>query len=241
MLRHVAFVSPAASPRVSARAGTIGAAVIILVVGFTIGGWLAVTTRGSDQRTQRVTTSSKVVRGPGTVRSTVPTAHPTVLATAVTTTPVPVHVATPAPTVPVKATSTPRATVTTAATVAPVAATAGGPVEGEWQLDQANVQVGTIVWSGSAMLAGGNTLILDARKRGVGGRAAVPCERQTSLHVSLSLGVAQQTVPYREVNCAGVTSTGEVRVTSFSGDNRTFSGTFWQSGTKLGEFEAHKQ
>ena len=70
---------------------------------------------------------------------------------------------------------------------------------------------------------------------------AVPCERQTSLHVSLSLGVAQQTVPYREVNCAGVTSTGEVRVTSFSGDNRTFSGTFWQSGTKLGGFEAHKQ
>ena len=50
--------------------------------------------------------------------------------------------------------------------------------------------------------------------------------------------MAQQTVPYREVNCDGIVSTGEVRVTSFSSTGASFSGSFWQNGVNLGNFDA---
>jgi hypothetical protein len=68
----------------------------------------------------------------------------------------------------------------------------------------------------------------------------MPCERQTSLHAAFSVGVSPQTVPYREVNCDGVVSTGEVHVTRFSGDGASFSGSFSQNGANLGYFSARK-
>jgi hypothetical protein len=113
-------------------------------------------------------------------------------------------------------------------------------LQGSWQVDEANVHVGRIVWVGTAALSTGDTLVLDAHKESVGGRSAMPCERQTNLHAAFSLGVARQSVPYRETNCQGTVSTGEVRVQSFSEDGGFFSGSFWQNGVMLGDFRARK-
>ena len=122
-----------------------------------------------------------------------------------------------------------------ASTATPPADVAG--LQGAWELDEANVHVGTIVWAGDAT-PHGNSIELNLHKQSVGGRRAVPCERQTGLHATFALGVAAQTVPFREVNCAGVVSTGDVHVTSFNG--RSFSGSFSQGGANLGTFTARK-
>lgn len=114
-------------------------------------------------------------------------------------------------------------------------------MQGSWQLDEANVQVGTILWVGEAQFSQrGNTVVFNVHKQSVGGRPAAPCERDTALRATFSLGVAEQIVPYREVNCEGVESTGEVRVTGFSRNGQSFSGSFWSNGTNLGHFGARK-
>ena len=113
-------------------------------------------------------------------------------------------------------------------------------MQGSWELDEANVQVGTIVWTGEAQLSRGDTIVFNVHKQSVGGRHAAPCERNTALRATLSLGSADQTVPYREINCEGVVSTGEVRVTGFTRNAQSFSGSFWSNGTNLGHFGARK-
>ena len=140
------------------------------------------------------------------------------------------------------ATVAPRVAPTVVATVAAASTvTADAAVQGAWQIDEANVQVGTIVWSGSAVLSRANTIELDVRKVSVGGHAATRCERETELHAAFSVGVSSQTVPYQEVNCQGVSSTGEVRVSAFSSDGRAFHGSFWLDGAKLGDFDAQRR
>jgi hypothetical protein len=114
-------------------------------------------------------------------------------------------------------------------------------LQGEWQIDEANLQDGRMVWSGHAVLASDGTVVLDANKDSIAGRSATQCERQTNLRAAFALGIAQQTVPFRETNCEGTTLSGEIRVTSFSRDDRSFSGSFWQGGAKLGDFTASKQ
>jgi hypothetical protein len=83
-----------------------------------------------------------------------------------------------------------------------------------------------------------NTLALDVHKVSVGGRSVSRCERETVLRATVSTDVPAQTVPYHEVNCQGVSSTGEVRVSSFASDGRSFHGSFWADGAKLGDFDA---
>src|SRR6202011_258856 len=61
----------------------------------------------------------------------------------------------------------------------PQAAVAAPP--GSWQVDEANVRVGTIVWAGEAVMSSGNTMVLDTYKQSVAGRSATKCERQTRL------------------------------------------------------------
>jgi hypothetical protein len=143
----------------------------------------------------------------------------------------------------VKPTAVAIPTVTTVPTAAVTAAKGAdySARQGEWQIDEANLQDGRMVWSGDAVLASGGTLILEAHKDSIAGRSATQCERQTNLRAAFALGIAQQTVPFRETNCAGTTLSGEIRVASFSRDDRSFSGSFWQDGVKLGDFTASKQ
>lgn len=190
---------------------------LVVIVGLAIGGWLAVSTRNQSQPVRTVARSNAA---PVPVRTVAARKAPVAAA----------------------ATAAPTAVPAVPATVAPATTvTAEAAVQGAWQIDEANVQVGTIVWSGNAVLSRGNTIALDVRKVSVGGRAAAPCERETALHAAFSVGVPAQTVPYREVNCEGVSSTGEVRVSSFSSDGRSFRGSFWLDGAKLGDFEARRR
>jgi len=116
----------------------------------------------------------------------------------------------------------------------------GTAMEGFWEIDEANVQVGTISWVGEAVLSADNTIVFYMRKRSVAGRSAVPCERETRLRLEFLPHVVAQSVPFREVNCEGTTTTGDVSVTNFFRSSRTFSGSFWQGGAKLGNFIARK-
>ncbi len=224
--------------------------VLVVIVGLAIGGWLAVASRNRDQQSVTVARSSSAVvavrtltpaaRTPPLQTRTAAAAAPTAVATvppAATPTAAPTVTATAPPTV------TPTAAPTVAATTAPAAgvaqaAGAARAAQGAWQIDEANVQVGTIVWSGRAVLSRSNTIALDVRKVSVGGRSVSRCERETELRAAFAMGVAAQTVPYQEVNCQGVSSTGEVRVSSFASDGRSFHGSFWLDGTKLGDFDA---
>ena len=231
------------------RPGTIITGILIVVVGFAIGGWLALRGRGPAEPVRRVAVTGET-RSARPLRAAAPTARPTPLATAAPlATASPLATATPLVTPRVIATATsvatpePTATPRVLPTAAPVAPTAGtvavaGP-QGAWQLDEANVQVGTIVWTG-AVTPSGATIELNVHKQRVGGRAAMPCERQTGLHAAFSAGVAEQTVPYREVNCEGIVSTGEVHVTNFTPNGGAFSGSFSHNGVSLGTFSAHK-
>jgi hypothetical protein len=220
------------------RPGTLGAVVVIVVVGFAIGAWLAIRTRGADRQTQTVTVASSTAVAPTArtlpprpVRTLAPAVTPTALPTAVSITTI-------APA------AKPAATASAIPTAAPAPATAASAgssaLQGSWQIDEANVQVGTIRWVGDAEPARGNTIAFNVHKQSVAGRTATRCERQTGLHAEFSLGIAEQTVPYREVNCDGVVSTGEIRVTSFSGNSGSFTGSFWRNGTNLGQFTARK-
>src|ERR1700681_533126 len=136
------------------------------------------------------------------------------------------------------------ARVATAARAAQPAATtaaiADAALGGTWQIDEANVQLGTILWVGDILPARGNTIVFNVHKQSVAGRPATRCERHTNLYASFSLGVADQTVPYREVNCEGFLSTGEIRVTGFFGNGGFLKGSFWRNGVKLGNFTARR-
>ncbi len=149
--------------------------------------------------------------------------------------------ATPTPTAKPAAPAIPMATVVPTAAATPAASARFDALQGAWQIDEANLQVGTIVWYAEAVLSRGGTIVLDAHKESVAGRPAVPCERQTDLHAAFTLGLAQQTVRYHEVNCEGAAASGEVRVGSFTRDDRSFSGSFWRAGAKLGDFDARKR
>lgn len=148
-------------------------------------------------------------------------------------------VATPAPTSPPTAAATPAPT--SAPTTAP-AAQSGSAVAAEpgtWRIDEANVLVGPIIWTG-AIEPAGTSLALDVHKSSVAGVPAARCERDTTLRATLAPGVAQQTVPYREVNCTGEASSGTMSVSGFSGATSSFSGTFARDGVKLGDFSARR-
>lgn len=147
----------------------------------------------------------------------------------------------PTATVTRRATATPKATAVRTARVTPGKRGDYSRLQGAWQIDEANRLVGTIVWSGDAVVSDGGTLVLDTRKDSVADRSATPCERRTTLHAAIALGVARQIVRYRETNCAGSTSSGEIRVNRFSANAGSFSGSVWQGGVKLGNFTAIKQ
>jgi pyruvate/2-oxoglutarate dehydrogenase complex dihydrolipoamide acyltransferase (E2) component len=143
---------------------------------------------------------------------------------------------TPAPSRSAEATVAPAAPVVrTMAT--PAAVSERAAPSGTWRIDEANAIVGTIVWLGNAA-SRGDRLILDLHKERIAGQPATPCERDTNLHIVVSNASPHQTVPYTEVNCEGLTSTGVVRVSSISGD--AFSGSFWNGNMMLGHFDAHK-
>jgi hypothetical protein len=133
-----------------------------------------------------------------------------------------------------------KATAAPMAAVMPAIAANTAALRGAWQLQEANVQNGTMVWSGDAAVANRGTLVLNVHKDSVAGRPATPCERRTQLHAAVALGVGPQIVPFQEINCEGATLSGEVRVASFAHDERSFYGTFWQGGIKLGDFTAAK-
>jgi hypothetical protein len=227
---------------------TVGVIAAIVVIGFGIGAWLALATRSGGERTTSVssTTHSAVAVRTAPAQTIAPADHTSAPATpmpvnhtpapATPVPPNPTSAVTPAPATPTP-TPTPANAAPTASTAAP--ATMGGTLQGPWDVEEANVQVGTIVWRGEMTRGPGNAIVFDAHKQSVGGRPAVPCERATRLHVTLSEGVAKQSAPYREVNCAGVVSNGEMRVAAFSAGNGSFSGEFWEGNTKLGDFTAH--
>ena len=124
----------------------------------------------------------------------------------------------------------------------PTVKTAGAAaLRGEWRIDEENLQVGRMVWSADAVLAGDGTIVFDAHKESIAGQPATLCERETNLQAVFAPGVGRQIAPFREVNCEGTTSSGEVHVTSFSPDNRSFYGSFWEDGARVGDFIASKR
>ena len=230
------------------RTGTLAMVAAIVAVGFAIGGWLAYATRPSGHTTS--TTIAATVRTPEPVRTTVPIAAAT---------PPPAHtppitpalkpVATPVPTLKPAPASTATAvpsttavatTATTATSAATPAVAVRNATTGTWLLDEANTQVGTIVWAVNVTATPGAPVLLEAHKQSVGGRPAVPCERQTTVHAEFPSGTALS-VPYREVNCEGVATVGEMRVSSIPGSSTSFSGSFWRNGVKLGDFSARRR
>lgn len=209
-----------------------------LAIGFAIAAWRHGSPPPLALSTPRTVAATKPARG--TVHAALPqptaitAATPTAAATAMAA-------ATPTAAVTPRATATPNATAVPTARVTPIKRGDYSRLQGAWQIDEANRLVGTIVWSGDAVLSDGGTLVLDTRKDSVADRSATPCERRTTLHAAIALGVARQIVRYRETNCAGSTSSGEIRVNRFSADAGSFSGSVWQGGVKLGNFIASKQ
>ena len=122
----------------------------------------------------------------------------------------------------------------------PLATVSAAAMAGPWRLDESNAQIGQISWVGEATPSATDTIVFDVRKRSIAGHAAVPCERETHLHIEFSAHVAAQTVPFREVNCEGVATMGEVQVVDLFRSSRTFSGSFWEDGSKIGDFNARK-
>lgn len=220
---------------------TIG--VLVVAVGLLIGAMLARLTRPSTDPTQqtRQTQQTRVaVRMPPRPAASPIATYPspasvTPHAAPTGTTPGPTPAAPQTPT-PTRATAT-LATPTPAVPTASIAKAAAAPGAGVWRIEEANVYDGTIVWSGTASASSDGTFVLDVHKERVAGHAVSQCERQTTLHVALA-GTSPQNAPYQEVNCSGVTSNGEMRVTGFGGGGRSFSGSFWIDGAKAGDFTA---
>lgn len=244
------------SGHVNRRSGvqvTVG--VLVVAVGLLIGAMLARVMRPSSDSTQLTQqtqqtrqTQVAIQTPPRRAASPAPTyPSPASLAPAAATTaptpeppppapqtPMPTRAtATPIPATPTPATPTPAAP----APAASIAKAAVAPVAGVWRIEEANVYDGTIVWSGAGTASSDGTLVLDIHKVRVGGHAVSQCERETRLYVALA-GTSPQNAPYREVNCSGVTSNGEMRVTGFGAGGRSFSGSFWLDGAKAGDFTA---
>jgi hypothetical protein len=185
-------------------------AALVILVGILIGGMFAIFTRPATQQTAASTVSSSTRIAERTPPATPRTAvSAKVVAPVRTATPVPVATAVP--------TATPAPTATPVAAT-PVPVTSGSaPSAGTWRIQEANLQVGTIVWSGAGASAdNGNAIVLDVHKESVAGHGVSACERQTTLHVVVAAGASASSIPYREVNCSGVTSSGEMRVGGFS-------------------------
>ena len=129
-----------------------------------------------------------------------------------------------------------------AAVTSPTGTFSPEAVEGAWEIHEANIAYGLmVVWRGNAIVADrGTRLQLDVHKETVGGVAATPCEDGTHLRTALELTRSAQSAAYEEVNCYGHVFTGEVRVSSFAGDRRSFVGSFWHDGVNQGNFEARK-
>jgi hypothetical protein len=198
--------------------------VLIVIVGLLAGGMIAFFSRASAQRTETVSVAQPAARA-----QTPPAPALTPAA----------RVTTPLPTATPPATATPAATATPRATTAPANLRVAAPRSGAWRIEEANVQVGTIVWSGAGTASdGGNALVLEVRKASVAGHAVSACERATRLRAVVNAGASAQTVRYQEVNCSGATMSGEMRVSRFSADGLSFTGSFWSGGVKLGDFVA---
>ncbi len=120
-------------------------------------------------------------------------------------------------------------------------ATGNTGLQGTWRINEANVVVGRIVWSGNATVSNSNTIVMDLHKKSVGGRPATQCEQETNLHFVIPISASAQSVSYREINCEGTSSTGEVHVGGVSATRGAFSGTFWQNGMDIGYFDAYKE
>lgn len=190
--------------------------VLVVLGGLLVGGVIATVTRPPHGATRQ-----QVV-----VRATAPPRAPQPAQIATT---IPSAVSTPAP--------------TAVPTAPPAAAVAAAPAivrNGAWRISEANVQVGTIVWSGSETAAGQSAMALDVHKESVGGRPVSACERRTTLHATVPAAPSNISVSYREVNCSGATSNGEMRIVGASPDGRSFSGSFWSDGAKLGDFTAQR-
>ncbi len=196
---------------------------LVVVVGLLIGAMMAILTRPSNQQTQQTQETSVTVRTPGPAASRTPTHRSAASSTATAAPTVVAMPATPTPATPTPALSTAKAAVAAGA--------------GIWRIEEANVYVGTIVWSGAGTASSDGAIVLDVHKERVAGHAVSQCERRTTLHVALA-GASAQNAPYQEVNCSGATSNGEMRVTGFGADGRSFSGSFWTGGAKVGDFTA---
>jgi hypothetical protein len=206
--------APASAARFARSTGLVATALAAMAIGFVIVAW----PHGTEHRPLAHASRPTLAIGKSA---------PSPLATAITT-------VKPTAAAIVLATAVPTAVVASAKS-------ADSALQGEWQIDEANLQDGRMVWSGNAVLASGRTIVIDAHKDSIAGRLASQCERQTNLRAAFALGIAQQTVPFQETNCEGTSLSGEIRVASFSRDNRSFSGSFWQAGLKLGDFTASKR
>jgi len=107
---------------------------------------------------------------------------------------------------------------------------------GVWRFSEDNAIVGTIVWVGNAVSTANGTVFI-LHKESVAGQPAAPCERETNLRFVLPTGSAAATIPYSEVNCNGVQSSGRAQVRTVASGSH-FSGTFWDGSRKLGDFDA---
>ncbi len=114
-------------------------------------------------------------------------------------------------------------------------------LQGTWRITESNVVVGTIVWAGNATVSNSNTIVMDLHKESVGGQRATPCEQETNLHLTIPISASAQRISYKEINCQGISSTGEVHVAGLSANRGLFSGTFWQNGMDIGFFDARKE
>lgn len=212
-------------------------ALVLLIFGFAIGAGAAVFNHRSTTPIAREHASAIAMRGRAMPPSVAPhTPRPIVLASAPATmsqTIAPTIVPTFVPTI------APRATV------APVTAHSARPnvegLSGTWDVAESNRLVGTIVWSGRLTRVSRDAVELDVRKASVAGQIATPCERATMLHASFISGVTNQVVPFRETNCRGASSGGEIHIARFAPDASSFAGSVWQDGAKLGDFAATKR
>lgn len=227
-------------------------AAILLIVGFAIGAGIAILRHGNRVAIVRIIATSAPqllpMRAPLAVRKVrAKPAKPAIVAiqtispiAAVTTSP------TIAPTMVPTVTAAPiplkRNTLPTALPALPhVAKSAVDAAPGAWNVAEANHVVGTIVWTGTVLRRDASTVELSVHKASVAGQSATPCERATTLHASFEAGVTGQVVPFRETNCRGATSGGEIHIARFAADAASFDGSVWQDGSKLGEFSATKR
>ena len=183
-------------------------AILAIALGLVIGGLLAVMTRLREGAGTNVATVSTTAPSPASS-----TPHGIAKAEPVTTG------------------SSPRSTA-----AAPTGAPANSRgADRAWQIVETHTSVGTILWTGVGRF-GGDGLALDVRKAQVRGHEVGPCERDTHLRATVS--VSARTAPYRETNCSGATSAGDMRISWRSSDGHTLSGSFWKDGAKLGDFKA---